>query len=384
MGILLFFVIFGVVVIVHELGHFLLAKANGIGVVEFSIGMGPCIFHFDKNGTRYAIRLFPIGGACMFEGEDGKNYDLEELAEQDKDGDAAVEGASDEESMPSDTNIMEEILVAEKMKQSAFPNATVGARFATVFAGPFFNFVLAFLFSMIIVASVGVDLPKIYQVSEDGGAKAAGLMAGDEIVSLNGEKTHLYRDISLFSMLYEGGNVEVVYKRDGKLCTTVITPEYDKSAGRYYLGLIGTSGYTKLSFSGVIKYSYYETLYWVKSTMKSLALMVRGKVKKEDVSGPVGMAQAVNTIYTESKPDGVFYIWLNMLNFAVLLSANLGVLNLLPLPALDGGRIVFLLVEMIRRKPVPAEKEGFVHMIGFVLLMLLMIFVFFNDITKLF
>ena len=113
-------------------------------------------------------------------------------------------------------------------------------------------------------------------------------------------------------------------------------------------------------------------------------MMVHGKASKDDVSGPVGMAQAVNTIYTESKPDGAFYVWLNMLNFAVLLSANLGVLNLLPLPALDGGRLVFIIVEAIRGKKIPPEKEGFVHMIGFVLLMLLMVFVFFNDITRLF
>lgn len=365
MGVLLFFIIFGVVVNVHELGHFLLAKAGGIGVVEFSIGMGPCLFHFDKNGTRYAIRLFPIGGACVFEGEDGKYTDEPQDAQPHQD-------------------INEEIKANEMQKGRAFPDASIGVRFLTVFAGPFFNFILAFLFSAIIIGSIGVDLPVIYKVSEEGGAYQAGLKAGDMIVSLNGEKTHLYREISLFSMLHEGGDIDVVYKRDGKTYETVLTPTYDEEAKRYYLGLVGMSGYTKLSLGGTLKYSFYETGYWVKTTLKSLSMMVHGKASKDDVSGPVGMAQAVNTIYTESKPDGAFYVWLNMLNFAVLLSANLGVLNLLPLPALDGGRLVFIIVEAIRGKKIPPEKEGFVHMIGFVLLMLLMVFVFFNDITRLF
>lgn len=364
MGILLFFIIFGVVVVVHELGHFWLAKANGIGVVEFSIGMGPCLFSFDKGGTKYAIRLLPIGGACMFEGEDG-NY-TEDAKEQVEESEHA------------------DILESEKKKQSAFPEASLSARFLTVFAGPFFNFILAFLFSMIIIASIGVDLPVVNQVVDDGAAKQAGIMAGDTIISLNGDKIHLYREISLFSMLYEGGDVNVVYERDGKRYETTLTPVYDEKANRYYMGLLGTSGYTKLSPAGIIQYGFFETGYWVESTIKSLGLMIRGKVSKDDVSGPVGMAQTVNTIYTESKPDGAFYVWLNMLNFAVLLSANLGVLNLLPLPALDGGRIIFLLVEAIRGKKIPPEKEGFVHMIGFVLLMLFMVFIFYNDISRLF
>lgn len=374
MGIVLFVIIFGVVVIGHELGHFLLAKANGITVVEFSVGMGPCLFHFTKGGTKYALRLLPIGGACMFEGEDGRELEKTE-----------TESESEKETEKETEDVQQFVKDTQLGKGSgAFPDAPILARFMTIVAGPLFNFILAFLFSLIIVGSIGVDLPQIYQVSEDGAAAASGIQDGDTIVSLNGKKTHLYRDVSLFSMLYEGGDVTVVYERDGREYTTVLTPKYNETEERYYMGLVGNSGYTRVGVLDTIKYSFYEVGYWIETTVKSLEMLVRGKVGRDDVSGPVGMAQTVNTIYTESKPDGIYYIWLNMLNFAILLSANLGVLNLLPLPALDGGRLVFILIEAVRGKPVPPEKEGFVHMLGFVALMLLMVFVFYNDLRRIF
>lgn len=367
LGIILFIIIFGVVVVSHEMGHFLLAKAHGIKVNEFSVGMGPCIFKFTKGETRYALRLLPIGGACVFEGEDGK--------------------ITEEPNQENDSRTTEEEYVANTKlgaRGRTFPEASVRAKFLTLFAGPGFNFILAFFMSLIIVGSIGVDMPEIAEIAEDSAAEEAGLEAGDRIVSLNGHKTHLYRDISLFSMLFEGGDITVVYHRDGQQQETVLTPKYNEEAGRYYMGIVGMTGYQKVGVIDTVKYSFYEVGYWINSTIKSLELLVRGKVSKDDVSGPVGMAQAVNTIYTESKPDGAFYVWLNMLNFAILLSANLGVLNLLPLPALDGGRIIFVLVEAVRGKPIPPEKEGFVHLIGFVALMLLMVYVFYNDLSRIF
>jgi len=367
LGILLFILIFCVVVIAHEFGHFIIAKMNGINVVEFSVGMGPCIFSFTKGGTKYAIRLLPLGGACMFEGEDGLNLPEEEEAAKTEDG-------ADESVANTELG----------KKSGAFPDAPVFARIATVVAGPIFNFILAFFFSMIIVGSYGADMPVVQMVQEDGAAYAAGLRDGDKIVSMDGKKIHLYREISLRSMLNRGEDIKVSYERDGEVYQTVITPRYDEKAGRYYMGLYGAGQYEKPGFVGTLQYSAYEVGYWIETTFKSLELLIQGQVSKDDVSGPVGMAQTVNDIYTQSKPDGVFYIWLNMLNFAILLSANLGVLNLLPFPALDGGRLVFLLVEAVRGKPIPPEKEGFVHMIGMVCLMVLMAFVLYNDIAKLF
>ena len=374
LGIVLFIIIFSVVVVAHEFGHFIIAKANGIHVVEFSVGMGPCLLSFVRGGTKYALRLLPIGGACLFEGEDGLNQADETDGKEEKTSSRQETAAS--EAMVADTQL--------GARSGAFPSAPVFARIATVVAGPFFNFILAFLFSVMIVGSYGTDMPIIQQVSEDGAAYQAGLRAGDEVVALDGKKIHLYRQISLHSMLNKGEDIQVTYKRDGQEYETIVTPIYSSEAGRYYMGLYGVGEYRKKDIIGTMRYSFYEVGYWIQTTIKSLELLVQGQVSRDDVSGPVGMAQTVTQIYDQSKPDGIYYIWLNMLNFAILLSANLGVLNLLPFPALDGGRLVFLLVEAVRGKPVPPEKEGLVHMIGMVCLMLLMVFVLYNDLAKIF
>lgn len=368
MGIILFIVIFCVVVLAHEFGHFIVAKANGIHVVEFSLGMGPTIAHFHKGDTKYSLKLLPIGGACMFEGEDGMNLSDDEEE-------------NDEEEESADAKVGEDLGTLEK--SGAFPDASVWARIATVVAGPIFNFILAFIFSAIIVASIGSDLPVIGQVGEESAAEEAGLMAGDEIVKINGHSIHLFREISLEAMLNEGEEVSIVYKRNGELSQTILKPKYSEEAERYYYGIAGQAGYAKFGVAGVIEYSFYEVKYWIDTTIKSLEMLLTGKAGVKDMSGPVGMVDVVDDIYTTSKQDGAYYVWLNMLNFAILLSANLGVLNLIPFPALDGGRLLFLVIEAIRRKPIPPEKEGVFHFVGFALLMLLMAVVMYNDIVRL-
>ena len=195
MGIILFVIIFCVVVVAHEFGHFIIAKANGIHVVEFSIGMGPTLLHFVKGDTKYSLKLLPIGGACMFEGEDSLNGLDKEEGDEDGKGD---EGIKEE--------------LGTLKKSGAFPDAPVWARIATVVAGPVFNFVLAFVLSAIIVASIGSDLPVIGTVGEGTAASEAGLMAGDEIVEINGKNIHLFREISLEAMLNEGEPVNIVYE----------------------------------------------------------------------------------------------------------------------------------------------------------------------------
>lgn len=371
MGIILFIIIFFVVVVAHELGHFIIAKINGIRVVEFSIGMGPALFSITRGETKYALRLLPIGGACMFEGEDGLNLPEKE-EEKEKSPDTTERAA---EAAVHNTNLGK--------KSCAFQEASVFGRIATVVAGPVFNFILAFLFSMIIVGSYGSDVPLV-NVLEEGAAEKAGIESGDKIVSIDGHDVHLYREISLYSMLNRGEDMKLTYERGGETFDTVLSPIYDEEEGRYYMGLYSTGKYEKYGVLGTIQYSAYEVGYWIHSTIKSLELLIQGQVSKDDLSGPVGMAQTVDTIYDQSKSDGVYYIWLNMLNFSILLSANLGVLNLVPFPALDGGRLVFLVIEALRGKPVPPDKEGLVHMIGMIFLLLLMAFVFYNDLTKIF
>ncbi len=421
---------FSLVVIFHELGHFLFAKKNGIGVTEFCLGMGPKLFGIKKGETLYSLRLFPIGGACMMVGED-ENVD----------------------------------------DAKAFNNKTVWQRFQVIFAGPLFNFILAFLLSMIMVAIAGYDPAYVEEVSEGSGAAQAGLAEGDLIVRYDGKKINFGREIAveetLFNPVKDATPVEITYKRDGKKYTTTVVPQ---KSTRYLLGInyynndqpmtisqvvagsafeeagivagdtitsvdgteiasgaafveymeshpldgspvkIGyvhnsldyeaeiiprvsesySLGFTyntvtrKTSGFNVIRYSAAEVKYWIVTTVKSLGQIFKGKVSRNDIGGPVRIVSEISSVMSEASPYGALMVILQLLNWCVLLSANLGVMNLLPIPALDGGRLLFLIIEGIRRKPVNREKEGLINGIFFVLLMILMVFVFYNDISNLF
>lgn len=354
-SLILFIVIFGVVVIAHEFGHFLIAKANGIHVVEFSVGMGPNIISRKKGGTKYSLKLFPIGGACMFEGEDG-------VADKDEESGEAKEPGP-----------------------GSFLKAKVWARIATVVAGPLFNLLLAFIIAIIMVNMSVTRDPIASQVVEGSGAQAAGLQAGDRIISINGEKICLYQEISMYMQLsYRGGDLEVVYERNGERYTTTLTPQYDEEYGYYLLGISNADIKEPRGIES-LKYAWYEMRYSVKMTYTSLGMLFTGRVSRKDVAGPVGIAvNVVGATYEASKEYGWQSVLLNMLNITLMLSVNLGILNLLPVPALDGGRLVFLLLEVIRGKPVPPEKEGIVHFIGLVFFMILMVFIFFNDLVNIF
>ncbi len=177
--------------------------------------------------------------------------------------------------------------------------------------------------------------------------------------------------------------VAVTYVREGETYHTELTPK-DNGSGRYVIGVSVLSAYrTPVSFIGALKYGGNEVKYWIELVFQSLKMLFAGKVAVEDVSGPVGVVQAIDTTYEESKEDGAYYIFLNMLNIAILLSANLGVMNLLPIPALDGGRTVFLLIEAVRRRRMDPDLEGRIHFVGFALLMVLMVVVLFSDVRKL-
>lgn len=342
LGIIFAIIIFSFIVFFHELGHFSLAKKNGIDVEEFAIGMGPNLFSKEYKGTRYCIKLFPIGGLCMM-GED------EEVTES----------------------------------PSNFNNKSVWARISVIAAGPVFNFILAFVFAVILVAMVGYDAPVISSVEEGYPAYEAGIEAGDTIVKMNGKRIHVFREITAYNQFNQGKDTEIVFRRDGEERSVTLTPKMDEELKDYRFG-IGGGSYTKANVLNAIEYGIYEVKFWICTTLDSLRMLVTGKIGMDQLSGPVGIVSVVDDTYQQSKSYGVFMVIVQLLNIAVLLSANLGVMNLLPLPALDGGRLVFLAVEAVRRKRIPPEKEGYVHLVGITLLMALMVFVMFNDIKRIF
>ncbi len=429
-SILVGILIFCVIIVFHEFGHLIVAKKNGIMVPEFQIGFGPKLCHFKIGETDYSIRLILFGGACKMLGEDG-------------------DAVGDER---------------------AFTSKGPWARLATIFAGPFFNFILAFIIAVIVIGIVGYDPAYVTYVSKNSPASQAGLTAGDIITSFDGKKIAIGRELATYFTFNEltGEPVTVEYLHEGEKKSTVLTPElvrsyklgfyynnddtecmisslvadgvlekagvkagdiirsingYDIATGKefneyitanpldgnemeiefdrkgelYTLSLIpeyienyntgflyNANGREKTTPINVVKYSFTEVKYWIVNTVKSLGLLFRGKLKSDDLGGPVRIVSELENTVEASKSDGMLYVVLNLLNWAILLSANLGVMNLLPIPALDGGRLLFILIEIIRGKPVPPEKEGMIHGIGIVVLMGLMVLVFFNDIKNVF
>ena len=349
-SILIFLIIFSVIVISHEFGHYAIARRNGIRVNEFDIGMGPVLYRKEGKETDLCIRLLPIGGACIFDGLDG-------LEDEDK---------------------------PDRLDEHSFPKAPVGARIASVLAGPMANFILGFIFSIILVAFVGTDLPVIQEVIPDSAAMEAGLQSGDVIRKINGESIHIYREVTLVSMMNYGEPLSMISERDGEKKVVNLIPQYNEEDNRYYIGIRGAGQCLKCNPFQVFQYGFYETAYWLKATYKSLGLIFRGHFSKDDVAGPVGVVKVVDDTYEQTAPYGPAAVILTFLSLATLLTVNLGVINLLPLPALDGGRLLFLLLELVRGKPIPPEKEGMVHLAGFAVLMFVMILVLFNDISRFF
>ena len=233
MSIIFALIIFSDIVLFHELGHFLLAKRGGIAVTEFSLGMGPRLWSHEWGGTRYSLKLLPFGGSCLMVGEDGD---------------------SDEE--------------------GAFGSASVWTRISVVAAGPIFNFILAYLMAMIIVAGVGYD-STVINVIPGSAAEAAGMEDGDQITSIGGSHTFLYREVSLYSTLHQGQTAEVTYKRDGESYKVTLTPLQSEN-GAYLYGFSKSVYRDKGNVFQVFGYSGAEVRYWMKATVESLSMLVRG------------------------------------------------------------------------------------------------------------
>lgn len=343
MKIIIALLIFSIIILFHELGHFLLAKANGIRVNEFCLGLGPTLFGFTVGETKYSLKVLPFGGACMMEGEDEESGD-----------------------------------------ERAFGKKSVWARISVVAAGPIFNFIMAFVFAFILTSNIGYDIPELVDVSDGYAAEEAGMQAGDTIVKMNGKRIHFYREVSAYATYHTGETVTVTYERDGESYQTTLVPKLDEESGRYLYGFVGGISVKDGSIFDNFKYSIYEVKYWIVTTLESLRMLVTGGVSVNDMSGPVGIVGVIGDSYEQSVSYGYFAAFLQMLYISIILSANLGVMNLLPLPALDGGRLVFLIIEAVRGKRVNPDKEGMVHFVGLMLLLALMVVVMFNDIRKIF
>lgn len=362
MNIILIILVFGVIIFFHEMGHFAVAKLNHITVREFSMGFGPKLFSFEKKETQYTLRLIPLGGYCMMLSED------EEENERD---------------------------------ENSFDKKSVWARMATILAGPFMNFVIAFLFSMVIIhfcgsdpAEIGgvYDSSNIQEYTQDGTdpfngtypAADAGIQAGDTVLKINGSTIKNFRELQIYLEIYNSSDpIELTLEReDGTVYDTTVYPA--EVGGSYKIGIMSIGRVLPESFGELCRYSLYETRYWVKATFLSLKLIFTRQVSSDEISGPIGVASSMNQTFNEAAKSSTIDLILNWMNYIVLLSANLGVMNLLPIPGLDGGRFLFLLIEAVTRKKVPKDKENLVTMIGFVLVMLLMVVILFNDIKNVF
>ena len=341
MGIILAILLFSFIIFFHELGHFVLAKKNGVDVEEFAIGMGPAIFSREYHGTWYSIRIFPIGGFCAM--------------------------GEDDEATDSPGN---------------FNNKSVWARMSVIAAGPVFNFILAFVFSVILVWMTGYDAPVVGSVDSGSPAAEAGIQEGDTILRMGNKKINIFREISFYNQYHQGEETIITFLHDGEEKTATLDPELDEELGYYRFGF-NSSPAREATPLTALQYGVYEVKYWIARRF-FLKMLVTGQVGVDQLSGPVGIVDVVDDTYQEAKTYGTATVAVNMLNIAILISANLGVMNLLPLPALDGGRLVFLAVEAVRRKRIPPEKEGYVHFAGIVLLMALMVVVMFNDIQRVF
>ena len=322
--------IFCVLIFVHEFGHFAAAKACGIKVNEFAIGMGPAFFKKQKGETLYSLRVFPIGGFCAMEGED-------EDSEDDR----------------------------------AFNNKPAWKRAIVLVAGAFMNLVAAVVLMIIIACWSGQATTVIDQVLDDSPAYAAGIQAGDEITAVDGKKTDNWNDILTAIGGKKDETVEITLIRDGSELSVTAAAEYDDESGRAKIGIKPEIKHNVIAGFGA----------GVKNTGKMTVMMydtirqlITGDVSVKELSGPVGIVYAVN----DTAKAGVIYV----VYLSALLSLNLAIMNMLPLPALDGGRLLFLLIRKITGKRVTDEMEGRIHFIGIVLLMLLMVFVTWNDIVK--
>ena len=263
-----------------------------------------------------------------------------------------------------------------------FNETSVWTRFLVIAAGPVFNFILAFVCAFFVISYVGYDPAEVYSVVEGYPAAEAGIEPGDVITQINGKNIKIYRDVLAYTSFHQGETLNLEYRRGNELHQAVIEPVYSAENGSYMMGISGGVYKQPESVFVTAKYSAYELRYWINLTFKSLGMIVKRQVKTDDIAGPVRIVSMIDSTGRESSEYGLMVVLVNLANMCVLLSANLGIMNLLPIPALDGGRLVFIILEALRGRPIDREKEGMIHMAGMAVLMVLMVFILFNDIRN--
>ena len=347
--ILVAIVFFGFLIFFHELGHFTFAKLFHVKVNEFALGMGPAIFKFRKGETLYALRVFPIGGYCSMEGEDVKD--------------------------------------GEEYTDRAFCNQKAWKRFIIVAAGGVVNLIMGLVIVMLMIGTSDslVGSTTIHSFSENAVSTQYGLKAGDRFVKINGHRVYSDYDISYFMSTDDDGVFDFTVERNGKKVdlkgvkfATEMTDFGDvkRLTIVYDFIIVGVDK----SITTVVPAAFRQSVSYARLVYISLFDLIRGTYKVSDLSGPIGTIDYIADA-AESSVKAADYTYLYTL--LALIAINIGLFNLLPLPALDGGRLLFILIEIISRKPVPRKYEGWVHAAGMVLLLGLMAFICFSDIWKL-
>ena len=319
--------VFNLIVFVHEAGHFAAARLGGIKVVEFALGMGPKIIGKKFGETVYSLRAFPIGGFCLMLGEDEDNNE-----------------------------------------PGAFNNSPIISKISSVISGPVFNIILTILIYSLVIAPVAA--PIVGQVTKGMPAETSGIKAGEMIVGINDVKINEWKEMKPEIAKHEGEQITVTVEKNGVQREVMLTPVKNPGTDDIVIGItqkVGISGFS-------VKEGINTTFAVSKMMLSFLGQLVVGKADANEVSGPISILVYIN----EAAKAG----FIKVLYLTALISLNLGIINLLPLPALDGGRLLFLFIELIRRKPLPAEKEGMVHFVGLIALMALSIFLMYRDIIR--
>ncbi|MBO8126379.1 MAG: RIP metalloprotease RseP [Firmicutes bacterium] len=352
--ILAFIIVLGVLVFVHEFGHFIVAKSVGIYVEEFSLGLGPLIWKRQGAETQYSIRSLPLGGYCKMAGDNPHD-----------------------DKITGTTNVDQERIPEHRM----FYAKTVWQRALVVAAGPIMNFIVAALIFGVIFMILGIptalsNKPIIGEISPGGPAAQAGLLPGDRILSVDGIKVESWDQLA--EQIRSKANQDVILKvqRGEVIFETVVQPRQERPDGPGLIGIVPKAeARERVPLHTALWYGLLQTFHLLIALVVGLFELLTGKLTGP-IAGPVGIAKMAG----QAARFGLE----SLLNLTAVLSVNLGVLNLLPFPALDGGRLAFLGVEVLRRKPVDPEREGLVHFIGFALLMLLILFITFREVVSLF